>query len=99
MLVLTRKNGESMVVGSPDDVEGPITITVLEIRAGRVRLGLQAADNVAIDRLEVWEKWHPGGQPNCSNNGSTPATAEPMERWEDDGGGADDPTQRPAAVD
>ena len=50
MLVLTRKSGESIIVG--DD----ITVTVLEVKGGQVRLGIQAPPNVIIHRKELYEK-------------------------------------------
>lgn len=50
MLVLTRKSGESIVIG--DDV----VITVLEIRGGQVRLGVEAPREVTIHRSEVHEQ-------------------------------------------
>lgn len=47
MLVLTRKAGESIVIG--DDV----VITVLEIKGGQVRLGVEAPREVTVHRMEV----------------------------------------------
>ena len=47
MLVLTRKHNEKILIG--DDIE----IMVVDIQAGRVRLGVQAPHSVAIDREEV----------------------------------------------
>ena len=44
MLVLSRKIGQSIYVG--DD----ITITVVQIRAGRVRIGIEAPKELAIAR-------------------------------------------------
>lgn len=50
MLILIRKLGEKIIIG-----EGPTaaTITVLEVRGGLVRLGVEAARNVPIWREEV----------------------------------------------
>jgi len=48
MLVLSRKVGQAIHVG--DDV----TVTVIEIRENQVRLGIDAPDNVAVHRREVW---------------------------------------------
>jgi carbon storage regulator len=48
VLVLSRRNGESIVVG--DD----IVITVLEIRGDHVRLGVSAPRNVQVHREEVY---------------------------------------------
>lgn len=49
MLLLTRKKNETIVI------EGGITVTVVEIQDGRVRLGICAPKDIAIDRLEVYE--------------------------------------------
>jgi carbon storage regulator len=49
MLVLTRKPGEKIQVG--DD----ITITVLAINGGKIRLGIDAPDDVVIVRHELLE--------------------------------------------
>ena len=50
MLVLTRKVGEKLRIG--DD----ITLTVVEVNRGGVRLGLEAPRNVSILRFEVYER-------------------------------------------
>ncbi len=56
MLVLSRKQQESVVVGKTDDVGGLLKVTVLEIKQGRVRLGFDVADDVVVHRWEVWER-------------------------------------------
>ena len=56
MLVLSRKQQESVVVGKADDAGGVLKVTVLEIKQGRVRLGFEVADDVAVHRWEVWER-------------------------------------------
>lgn len=48
MLVLTRKNGQSIVIG--DDIE----ITVLSNDGSKVRLGIQAPTDVSIHRAEIY---------------------------------------------
>lgn len=50
MLVLTRRSGESVMVG--DD----IVVTVLDVRADTVRLGIQAPRHIAVHREEVYEE-------------------------------------------
>lgn len=56
MLVLTRKNRESVVIGRPEDLEIVLEITILEIEGGRVRLGFQADNKMPIHRREVWDR-------------------------------------------
>lgn len=55
MLVLSRKKNESIVINSD------ITITIVEIRGDKVRLGIVAPKDVPVHRQEIWEAIH--GQP------------------------------------
>lgn len=50
MLVLTRKLGEGIVIG--DDV----TITVVEMKGGNVRIGIDAPRSKKIYRQEVFDR-------------------------------------------
>lgn len=50
MLILTRKTGESLLIG--DDIE----ITVLSVRGGQVKLGVKAPKNVAVHREEIYQR-------------------------------------------
>lgn len=52
MLVLSRKKNESIVIDSK------ITITVVEIRGDKVRLGIVAPRDVPVHRQEVYEAIH-----------------------------------------
>jgi carbon storage regulator len=58
MLVLTRKNRESVVIGRPDDQEVVMVITILSVEGGRVRLGFEADSSMPIHRREVWDPIH-----------------------------------------
>ena len=49
MLVLSRKVGESIVIG--DDV----VVTILEIRGDLIRVGIDAPKSVKVHRSEVFE--------------------------------------------
>ena len=49
MLVLTRKPGEKILVGSN------ITITILEVNGPKMRIGIDAPDDIAILRAELCE--------------------------------------------
>jgi carbon storage regulator len=55
MLVLSRRNGESIVI------DGKITVTVVEIRGGQIRLGIEAPKEVPVRREEVRAKKEPVG--------------------------------------
>lgn len=50
MLVLTRRQGESIVIGKE------VVVTVLEVRGGQVRLGVHAPNTVSIHRAEVYDQ-------------------------------------------
>jgi carbon storage regulator len=50
MLVLTRKAGESIVIGND------IRVTVLELQGRQVRLGIEAPADVSVHRGEVYER-------------------------------------------
>ena len=50
MLILTRKVGESVLVG--DD----ISITVLSVRGNQVKLGVQAPKEVSVHREEIYQR-------------------------------------------
>ncbi|NBU39686.1 MAG: carbon storage regulator [Planctomycetia bacterium] len=63
MLVLTRKNRESVVIAGPDETQVVLEITILEIEGGRVRLGFQADTRMPIHRREVWDRI-------CNGNGN-----------------------------
>lgn len=50
MLILTRRIGESVMVGND------VTITILGVKGAQVRIGVQAPKDVAVHRLEIYEK-------------------------------------------
>jgi len=82
MLVLTRKNRESVVIGRPEDMSVALQITVLDIEGGRVRLGFEADTRMPIHRREVWDRICNGqghgesnGQGNGQGNGQAAAAA------------------------
>jgi carbon storage regulator len=50
MLVLTRKKNESIIIR--DD----IVVMVVDIRGGKVRLGIEAPKEVRVHRREIYEQ-------------------------------------------
>jgi carbon storage regulator len=60
MLVLSRRVGESVVVG--DDV----TITVLEVRGDVVRIGIDAPRSVSVHRAELLAELASSNQESAS---------------------------------
>jgi carbon storage regulator CsrA len=74
MLVLTRKNRESVVIGRPDEMQVVLEITILEIEGGRVRLGFEADTRMPIHRREVWDRICNGqGDPAAGVDGAAGA--------------------------
>ncbi len=52
MLVLTRKMGESVVIGR----EANISVTLLKVEGGQARIGIDAPKDVPIHREEVHKR-------------------------------------------
>ncbi|MFT6625305.1 MAG: carbon storage regulator CsrA [Cycloclasticus sp.] len=50
MLILTRKVGESLIIG--DDV----SIIVLGVKGNQVRIGVDAPQSVSVHREEIYNK-------------------------------------------
>ncbi|MEQ2527514.1 carbon storage regulator CsrA [Bacillaceae bacterium CLA-AA-H227] len=49
MLVLTRKKGESVVIGDQ------IVVEIVEIDGDQIRLGITAPKNIQIHRAEIYQ--------------------------------------------
>jgi carbon storage regulator CsrA len=76
MLVLTRKLQESVVVGIADMSRPMLSITVVEIAGGKVRLGFQADTAVQVHRLEVWQRLQVEGGSIPANPGPGPPATD-----------------------
>ena len=50
MLILTRRIGESIIIG--DDT----TVTVLSVKGNQIRLGLNAPKHVTVHREEIYHR-------------------------------------------
>lgn len=64
MLVLTRRAGESIIIG--DEIE----LKVLKIRGNQVHLGIEAPKDAAVHRREVWMRIH--GEPQAAEHHVVP---------------------------
>jgi carbon storage regulator len=67
MLILTRRVGETVMIG--DDV----TVTVLGVKGNQVRMGINAPRTVAVHREEIFERIKHEGQ-----DSDFVSTSEPM---------------------
>ena len=50
MLILTRKVGESVLIGND------ISITILSVRGTQVKLGVEAPKEVSVHREEIYQR-------------------------------------------
>ncbi|SEK39965.1 carbon storage regulator, CsrA [Atopomonas hussainii] len=50
MLILTRRVGETLMVGDE------VTITVLGVKGNQVRIGVNAPKEVAVHREEIYQR-------------------------------------------
>jgi carbon storage regulator len=66
MLVLSRKNHESVVVGDVGCFGQVVKVTILDVKGSKVRLGFDAHTDVPIHRSEVWQS--ACGNVQCGND-------------------------------
>ena len=64
MLILTRRVGESVVIGED------VTVTVLGVKGNQVRIGINAPKTTSVHREEIFERIKSG------RGGSDGATSE-----------------------
>jgi len=50
MLILTRRVGETVMIGEE------VSVTVLGVKGNQVRVGINAPKNVAVHREEIFER-------------------------------------------
>ncbi len=83
MLVLSRKPGESLRVGSD------VKITVVSTASGQVRIGIEAPADVEILREEVYERIVEANLEAAKSSGAVPRTVLPPNLQKNDrrGGG------------
>jgi carbon storage regulator len=50
MLILTRRVGETLMIGDE------VTVTVLGVKGNQIRIGVHAPKNVAVHREEIYQR-------------------------------------------
>ena len=61
MLILTRRVGESLMIGDN------VTVTVLGIKGNQVRIGVDAPKDVSVHREEIYQRIQQEGSGEVGN--------------------------------
>jgi carbon storage regulator len=87
MLVLSRRAGESVVLG--DD----ITVTVLEVRGDVVRVGIDAPRSLKVHRAELLAQLEESNRQSASPDETTVQRLSEALQRDRDADGSADPTE------
>lgn len=69
MLILTRRVGETLMIGDS------VTVTVLGVKGNQVRVGITAPKDVAVHREEIFQRIGKDPAPGGASAGEDPAAA------------------------
>jgi carbon storage regulator len=70
MLILTRRVGETVMIGND------VTVTVLGVKGNQVRVGINAPKTIAVHREEIYERIKREQEGSTGNDGEPESPAE-----------------------